>query len=64
VSWMTESSAKALSYLISESSGLKLVKLKDKALVNGLGIETKLVMIKRYKRIRGFENGKCLILKM
>ena len=43
VSWMTWFSAKALSYVMLESEELKLVKLKDIALVNvnGVSIEKK-----------------------
>ncbi|GLT61049.1 hypothetical protein SLA2020_337840 [Shorea laevis] len=47
VSWMTWFSGKALSYVIRESPEVKLVKLKDIALVNGVGTEKKLVIIKR-----------------
>jgi hypothetical protein len=43
VSWMTSYSAKALSHLRGESQESKLVKLKDKALVNGRSGEKKSV---------------------
>ena len=42
MSWMTWFSGKAdLSYVMLESAELKLVKLKDKALVNGVNREKK-----------------------
>ena len=51
-------------FVIFLSPFVKVVKLRDKALVNGRRGEKKSVSMKRSKRIRGFGNGKCLFLKI
>lgn len=64
VSWMTWFSAKALSYVILVLPELKLVKLKDRALVNGVGKKKRSVIVKRIRRMSVTGNVRCLILKL